>query len=306
VLDCPEYDTIPDADERRRWREAMAERGYDMWPSGPIYGRSYNDAYPFTDWTLDPLGYLARMQELIDDGFAVNFHAIPDSGDAVLPDGTPNFAWLDRVLKPIYQSPEYQAVLGHGEITIAWEPNWESAVWERAAKWVLECFPNAEMIWVHMEPGHSGPGKGHEDEGFCWRRIAPYVDGCSFQSRQFGERDYAWDDKLGRPSRRTRRQQFLREVWDICRRFESGLNGWPTAGRTGKRLVLRVGEYASYWRYNNAATEAEANAFGDLIWSTPAYEDPDNAGEIIDLTPYLPLSLGDGSTSLGIPTAAPR
>lgn len=299
VMHAPEYDVIDDIDERSLWRAAFAARRYARWPVGPILEvPSYDGNYPSTDWTRDQSVFLARMDELIADGFVLNFHAIPDTPPARVGNGgsaaEPNWEWLDRVLKPIYQSAAFQTRFR--EVTIAWEPEWTSATWVRAARWVRECFPDA-LIWAHMPPGHSAPGMGNEGEADCMHAIAPFINGIRFQSGQFGDRDFKPNDD-GTPSRRTRLQQFLREVWDICRRLKFGVGDWPTTGHNGAPLVCDASEYLSYWVYHNRATEAEAVAWGRALRETPPYEDPDNHGEIVDLSLFQPIILGDGGPTV--------
>lgn len=297
VLDLPEYDVIDDPAERARWRQAIfADRHYARCPVGPIWSDpSYDNQYPPTNWLTDQGPFLARMQELIDAGGVLNFHAIPDTGR--LSDGTPNYPWMDRVLKPIYQGAAFQAMFGRGEVTIAWEPDWDSATWVNAAQWVRECFPLA-WIWVHCQPGHSAPGKGYEPEAACWWAVAPYVNGFRYQSGKFGEPDYPDGSKL------TALQGFLREIWDICRRFATGYGGWPTTGHAGKPLICEAAEFASYWVYHftrwnggDHATEVDAVAWGNAVQMTPPFRDG-NTGEWIDLAPYRPLLIGDGATAI--------
>lgn len=285
MLHAPEYDVIDDPDERRRWREAYAARGYGRWPVGPIYGHAYSGQYPNTDWTEHPEVFLARMDELIDDGFMLDFFAIPDTVPAVDDRGNPEFAWLDRVLKPIYQSGPFQERFH--DVTIAWEPNWDNATWAAAARWVRGCFPDAR-IWVHMGPGHSAPGMGSEPEDQCWRVVAPWVNGCDYQSGAFG-----LPDEL--PNGRTSLESLLYELWDIARRFagDAPQTGWPTRGYGGAPLICRAREYASYWVYWGHATEAAAQAWGRAIRETQPYRDPET-GALIDLERYQ-LARMDGA-----------
>lgn len=296
-MDCPEYDVVPEAEERAKWRAAMAQRGYGAWPIGPIYGTAYDRNYPDTNWLNDVPGFLSRVDELIADGFEPIFHAIPDDEPARGPGGDagiPNYEWLNRVLKPIYQSPEFQARFKR--VVPAWEPRWWSATWVDAVVWTRECFPEAD-IDVHMQPGHSAPGDATEPEDKCMCAVAPYINGVRFQSGQFGEPDYKWmTDEDGRSfqSKMTRLQQFLREIWDIGRRVTFGVGDWPTKGYRGCQLKVKAAEYASGWVYHNNATEAEANEWGRALQETPPFENPDRPGEIIDLTPYRPLFVGDG------------
>lgn len=296
VLDVPEYDTLDDSAERAKWRQAIfLDRRYARCPVGPILEvPSYDGQYPDTDWTTDQGPFLARMQELIDAGGVLNFHAIPDTHR--LHDGTPDYPWMDAVLKPIYQGAAFQSLFGGGEVTIAWEPIWVNATWVKAAKWVRSCFPNA-WIWVHCQPDHSAPGDSSEPEGWCWQQVAPYVNGFRFQSALFGTPDYPLQPD-GTHSKLTALQGFLREIWDICRRFATGYAGWPTTGYGGKPLVCEAAEYLSTFVYHGSATEAQAVAWGYALQTVPAFRDG-NTGDWIDLAPYRPLLIGDGApTSL--------
>lgn len=295
-----EYDVMDDPDERARRRQSWIDRGYGRICCGPIFCPAYHDGQrpwaPDTDWISGDINiFYARMDELLTAGFKLDYHAIPDAGRFVRHDGGPALDVCERELGPIYRSIAFQTRFSHGTINIGWEPAWCSADWVAAAKWVRSIFPFADLR-VHMQPGHSAPGDSSEGEAECWLAIAPYVNGCDFQSsRKILDLGLnAVMDDPGEHYGTLGWQLFLYELWDIGRRFQHGVGGWPTRGYQGLPLTLRAKEYASWWVSRKIVPESTAIQMGNLIRTVPAFIEP-KTGNRVEIHGMVEM-IGDGCT----------
>lgn len=295
VLFTPTYQVYDDA-ERAQMREAYASRGYDHWAIGPIAHRArlYHDQFPPApfDSIREPDKYADLLVELWRAGQIPVYFALPDTPDFMNHDG---WKWdaVERELTPVYKSPRWQSLIRI--VALAWEPDVPAAEWQRAVRWLAEVFPHA-LRYIHLPADHFAPCRVSElsrnggtipNEAAAWRPIAPLLHGVLFQFGAMGNRD-----RDGEP--RSKKQEFLFALWNNCRHFQNGFEGWPTNSAAGDRpLDVVAFEYASYWSYWKNIPESLARDWGAAAIGTGSPMTDPVTGQTLDLRGKV-AGFGDG------------
>ncbi len=256
---------------RQAMRNALKARGYTHISVGPIWERGY-PGFKGHNFLNDPLGYIALLRELIDDGLIPVIWLMPDGPFNVergAPGSTANpidWAQVERVLTPIYAMPEFQqvckvAVFGWEVTDNGWVKT--MAKTEAALAWFKRVVPNAYRYW-HAAANNGAPCDyaldGDGCEGKAWRMMAPYLHGHFWQDGSFG----GWHLAAGRDaaSPADRMAQFLDNLrYDVNRIRGNHYQPGGLIGADGKLLDVIAGEYSAYFEYHGE-TEASSVMYG--------------------------------------------